>query len=391
MKLAAKTKLNLTIAFVTLYMFAAFFWWTYSLVQYGHTEMNMQMEILATDSIHAAGEVSHNMIHSRFSEKNTMRSVYQGKEIFTDTAALREYVTGKFPNYDLLFFPDKELNKSFKIFIKDAVVKRETEKMRRRRAGWIGEGATMGAIMLFISIAMFLFLNRILTVNQQQNNFLLAVTHELKTPVASAKLAVQTAARELEPDKTKMKKLLEMADKNLGRLGKMMDHVLMITRLESIGKTYVEQIIILQEMVENTVEELRSSMPESVSISMQFEPDLAITGDRDQLEMALSNLISNAVKYSKLGHEKIYIFTYVDRGRVALKIMDEGIGIPNSEKRKIFRKFYRIGDENTRNSAGSGLGLYLVSKILRQHTAIISIEDNIPNGSVFKIVFRNKV
>lgn len=391
MKFTASVKLNLTILFVTLYMFAAFFWWTYSLVQYGKNEKEMQMDILRTDSIHAAGETSHNMIHGRFKGPAAMISIYKGDTLKTDTIALRNYVLEKFPNYDIKWFPNQELSKSFKVFIKPAVIEREFDKLQRRRAGWISEGITMAVIMLIIAIAMFLFLNRILTVNQQQNNFLLAVTHELKTPVASAKLAIQTAAREIEPDKTNQLKLLAMADKNLGRLGKMMDHVLMITRLDSINRRSIVQILILEDMIRETIEELRNSMPETVQLIMEFEPDLTITGDRDELEMALSNLVSNAVKYSTPGQEKIEIRTFVDRGRVAMSVTDWGQGIPASEKSKIFRKFYRIGDENTRSSVGSGLGLYLVSKILRHHKAIISVEDNIPQGTRFKIVFRNKV
>ncbi|MCC7297752.1 MAG: HAMP domain-containing histidine kinase [Bacteroidia bacterium] len=372
-------------------MFSAFFWWTYSLIRYGESEKVMRMEILQTDSIHAAGETSHNMIHGRFVSDATMPFIYNGKTIETDTVALKNYVLTKFPNYDINFKAGQQLSKSFHIFIKPSVIKAEHEKFRRKKAKWISEGATMGIIMLVISIAMFLFLNRILTVNQQQNNFLLAVTHELKTPVASAKLAIETAAREIPEEKTNQKKLLALADKNLMRLGKMMDHVLMITRLESIQRPHSEQIIVLQDMVTEVMEDIKSSIPDSATIDMQFEPDLAITGDRDQLGMALSNLVSNAVKYSKPGEEKIQIHTYIEKGRVALSVGDQGIGIPVSEKRNIFRKFYRIGDENTRGSAGSGLGLYLVSKILRQHKAIIYVEDNIPSGSVFKIVFRNKV
>lgn len=391
MILTSKVKLNLTILFVSLYMFSAFFWWTYSLVKYGQTENEMQMDLLRTDSIHAAGETSHAMIHGRFKGKDSMLFFYEGRAIYTDTSILKEYVSHKFPNYDIHWFPGKQLNSSFKIHIKDAVIKMEMEKLKRRKAGWISEGITMGVIMLIISIAMFLFLNRILTVNQQQNNFLLAVTHELKTPVASAKLAVQTAVKEIEPTKTNQLKLLGMADKNLARLGKMMDHVLMITRLESIHSPYVEQIIVLEELIKETMEEYKHSMPETAKINMEFEPDLAITGDRDQLEMVLTNLVSNAIKYSVPGRELINIRTFIEKGKVAMCVSDFGSGIPNSEKSKIFRKFYRIGDENTRSSVGSGLGLYLVSKILRQHKAIISVEDNIPSGTKFKIVFRNKV
>lgn len=372
-------------------MFAAFFWWTYSLINYGKNEKVLRMEILQTDSIHAAGETSHNMIHSRFTKSDSMWFIYEGKKMFADTEALQQYVLNKFPNYDITFTPGAELHKSFKVFIKPSVIKAEEAKFRSKKAGWISEGVTMGIIMLVISIAMFLFLNRILEINQQQNNFLLAVTHELKTPVASAKLAIETAAKDLKPEKENQIRLLALADRNLMRLGKMMDHVLMITRLESVHRLHIEQIIVLEDLVQDTLEELKSSIPQSAVIETTFEPDLTITGDKDQLMMALSNLISNAIKYSPENAVLVKIGTYIEKGRVAMYVADQGNGIPPSEKRKIFRKFYRIGDENTRSSAGSGLGLYLVTKILRQHKAIISVEDNIPRGSMFKIVFRNKV
>lgn len=349
------------------------------------------MEILSTDSIHAAGETGHNMIHGRFTTKDSMMFFYNGKQLFADTTALQQYVLNKFPNYDITFQPGVDLSKSYKVFIKPSVIKEENAKFRSKKAGWISEGITMGLIMLVISIAMFLFLNRILDINQQQNNFLLAVTHELKTPVASAKLAIETAARDLKPEKETQIKLLALADRNLMRLGKMMDHVLMITRLESVHRSHIEQIIVLKDLVEHTLEELQSSIPATAKIDIQLEDDLTITGDQDQLMMALSNLINNAIKYSEEGKAHVTIKSFIEKNRIAMSISDEGQGIPPSEKRKIFRKFYRIGDENTRSTAGSGLGLYLVTKILRQHKAIISVEDNIPQGSVFKIVFRNKV
>ena len=171
MKFTPKAKLNLVILFVTLYMFAAFFWWTFSLVQYGHNEKALQMDLLRTDSIHVAGELTHNMIHERFVEHDSMPSYYQGKVIYTDTTELRNYVLNKFPNYDIRFFPGKEVPGNFKVFIKKSVVQAEILKFKRRQTGWISEGVTMGIIMLLIALAMFIFLNRILSVNQQQNNF----------------------------------------------------------------------------------------------------------------------------------------------------------------------------------------------------------------------------
>ncbi len=372
-------------------MFAAFGWWTYSLVRYGYRERAMQMEILSTDSIHVAGETSHSMIHGRFPGKDSFVSYYLNKALYTDTASLKLMVLSKFPQYNIRFYPNQPLNKSFLVHVKPNIVKFENRKFERKKRGWISEGITMGIIMLFISSAMFIFLNRILRVNQLQNNFLLAVTHELKTPVAGAKLALQTAAKQTSEGQDNLKKLLDMADKNLSRLSKLMDQVLMITRLDSFNRTLVEQPIVLEELVSETLRELKNSLPFSTQIETSFEPNLTITGDHGQLTMMLSNLISNAVKYSKMGAEIAIIRTFIEKDKVALSVSDQGIGIPESEKRKIFEKFYRIGDENTRNSAGSGLGLYLVSKILRQHKAIISVANNNPCGSVFKIVFKNKV
>ena len=84
------------------------------------------------------------------------------------------------------------------------------------------------------------------------------------------------------------------------------------------------------------------------------------------------------------------ISSYIHNGRVAVSIADFGIGIDEKDRKKIFRMFYRVGDEKTRSSSGTGLGLFLVAKILRQHSAIISVESNQPKGSRFNIVFKSK-
>ncbi len=391
MKLTSKAKLTLTILFVTLYMFAAFLWWTYSLVGYGQREKGLQMAIFKTDSIHAAGEASHGIIHGRFSSSEGMAVQYQGKTLYVDTLKLRDYVLTKFPNYYIKFFPGKNLNQSFLVDIRDDVIKKEENKFLRKRASWIAEGVTMGIIMLLISIFMFLYLNRIITVNQQQNNFLLAVTHELKTPIASSKLAIQTAERKLKGGDESVLKLLSMADVNLEKLSKMMDHVLFATRLEAKATFMLDGIIELEDVVTEILNEMKPNFPRTLELHTEFDSGLTITGDRDLMKMAISNLITNAIKYSHAGKEWLEVKTFIENNRIALSVSDHGQGIPENERKRIFRKFYRIGDERTRTASGTGLGLFLVSKILRQHKAIISIENNIPQGTMFKIVFNNKV
>ena len=102
------------------------------------------------------------------------------------------------------------------------------------------------------------------------------------------------------------------------------------------------------------------------------------------MEMALNNLLENAVKYTPA--DKPVSVSLLRKKHIAqLQVADEGPGIPDKEKPKIFNKFYRVGNEETRKSKGTGLGLYLTARIVKQHKGKISISDNQPRGSVFEI------
>jgi signal transduction histidine kinase len=146
----------------------------------------------------------------------------------------------------------------------------------------------------------------------------------------------------------------------------------------------------LEELIEDTLAEIKDSLPETAVITTQYVPELLIRGDRELLQMALSNLIGNAVKYSRQGEEKVHIQTYISKGKVAMSVSDNGSGIPEKERKNIFKMFYRMGDERTRSSTGTGLGLFLVEKLLRQHSAIISISDNQPTGTTFNLLFKER-
>lgn len=389
MRLSARAKLTLAIVFVIFYMMAAFYWWTVSLTNYSRREKELRIQLYRSDSLHLAGELSHNMFTGRFKGPDSLTFTYRGRSMYVDTTALLGHVLPKYPYYDVRFNPGQPFEKIFSIRIKPSVIEGEMDKFRRKRDSWISEGVVMTIIMLVISIALFLFLDRVLRMNQQQNNFLLAVTHELKTPVASTKLAIQTAQRRPEASEPSMNKLLDMADNNLSRLSRIIDHVLMATRVQSVQVKTVMQDLVVEELVNDTLTEINSSLPATAEIRCRFVPDLVIRGDRDMLQMAISNLLSNAIKYSPPGKEIVEVTTYVHKGKVAMSISDFGPGIPIKERKNIFRMFYRIGDEKTRQSSGTGLGLFLVSRILRQHSAIITVNDNIPCGTTFNIIFKD--
>lgn len=388
MKLSARSKLTVAIVFVILYMVAAFLWWTISLTNYSKRERDLSLQLYRSDSLHLAGELSHNMFTGRFKGPDSLSFSYHGKQMYVDTHALLRYLMPKYPFYDVQFYPGQPFDKIFTVRIKPSVIATEEKKYIRKRDSWVSEGIVMTIIMLVIAISLYLFLDRVLRMNQQQNNFLLAVTHELKTPVASTKLAIQTAQRKTEAKEPGMAKLLAMADNNLSRLSKIIDHVLMATRVQSVQVKTVMQDLVLEELVNDTIQEIKSGLPATASIDCSFVPDLVIRGDRDMLQMAISNLISNAVKYSEEGKEQVEVRTFIQRGKIAMSVSDQGRGIPDEEKKNIFKMFYRIGDERTRSSSGTGLGLFLVSRILRQHSAIISVYDNKPKGSTFIIQFK---
>ncbi|MEZ4986561.1 MAG: ATP-binding protein [Saprospiraceae bacterium] len=109
-----------------------------------------------------------------------------------------------------------------------------------------------------------------------------------------------------------------------------------------------------------------------------------ILADEQAMTSVITNLVENAIKYSK-DNPQIAIRVYSDAKKVHLEIADNGIGIPSGEKGRVFEKFYRIGNEDTRTTKGTGLGLFIVKEIVKYHTGQIDVRDNKPQGTVFQI------
>ena len=256
--------------------------------------------------------------------------------------------------------------------------KRNTEK-------YAAEGITFLIVICVGASFVYRSVRRQFRLQQQQQNFIMAVTHELKTPISVAKLNLETLQKyNLDPEK--QKKLLRNTLYETARLNFLTNNILISSQLEEKGHKVDKEELDFSNLLKDCLNDFSTRHPDR-SFREEIEPDVDIKGDTLLLQILVNNLLENAIKYSSKETIVSAILKKYSRS-VEMKITDEGKGIPDEEKKKIFSKFYRIGNETTRKTQGTGLGLYLCRKICKDHNADISVTDNIPHGSIFSVVFR---
>ncbi len=259
-------------------------------------------------------------------------------------------------------------------------------KLRRqyRRQEWMIFGEA-GVFVVSLLIGLWL-INRSyykeMSAARQRRNFLLSITHELKSPIASVKLVLETLLRRKLPAE-KTEQLSRNALTEVDRLNTLVNDLLLSARLETAYQPHRETID-LPGLLEEMVEKMRQKYPDARVERKLSEGIPPFTGDKLGLTSVALNLLENAVKYSPSpAHIEVQL---CQSGRkIRLEIADHGIGIPDAEKEKIFEKFYRVGSEDTRRTKGTGLGLYIVKEIVRAHGGVITVLDNQPAGSIFRI------
>lgn len=259
-----------------------------------------------------------------------------------------------------------------------------TDAQKRKTAQYIGEGSIF--FLLIVIGAMFVYhaTRRQLMLAQQQQNFMMAVTHELKTPIAITRLNLETLLkRKLEIEK--QERLINNTINEADRLNTLCNNILLAAQLDGGMYRSAKQKINLSELVKICVENFQTRFSQR-HLKTVVNEGIYLQGEELLLQMLVNNLTDNALKYSPK-ESAIKITLKQTNNKVELHIADEGIGIPDKEKKKIFEKFYRIGDENTRKTKGSGLGLFLCKKIMQDHQGQIFISDNKPTGSIFTATF----
>lgn len=222
--------------------------------------------------------------------------------------------------------------------------------------------------------------------HQQQRNFLLAVTHELKSPLASIKLFVQTILKR-DLSKEQRDQFLTNSLKDIERLDDLVENILIATKLESFGTNLTKEELNFTDLILSVVHRLQVNAGTHHIIQTDLKSGVMIYADRFSLTNAVSNLVENAIKYSPQEGAQIGVKLREDEDQIYLTVSDNGVGIPQDEKKNIFNKFYRVGNEGTRKTKGTGLGLYIVKSVLEKHQGQISVKDNQPAGTIFEVIF----
>lgn len=233
----------------------------------------------------------------------------------------------------------------------------------------------LGIYLIFRSLSSELFAAR------KQKNFLLSITHELKSPLASINLILDTFIKRELPHE----QIVEFSKGGIEesrRLEDLFNKILMSTRLDT---SYVFHFEVgdLAPIIERSLEVFKLKYPDVV-VEESIESSLIFSMDAESIKSLLTNLYENAYKYS---HQEKYLRVEARKQgeRINLRIYDRGNGIPEKERPHVFDQFYRIGSEETRESKGTGLGLYIVKQIVQAHQGRIKIVSNHPRGSIFEI------
>lgn len=229
-------------------------------------------------------------------------------------------------------------------------------------------GTILSLVIIAGGVVNTIFLVREIRRNEQHDSFINAVTHELKTPIASIRLYLQTLqSRELDEDKRREFYRIMLEDSD--RLMHTIDQVLRAGATGSILRRSARVRLDLGQIARECVELARTRFhlgPEALEY-VQNTNDTMVLGDSEELKAAVWNLLDNAVKYSS-GEPRIVVeLDGAHNNRIAVRVTDNGMGISPAELKRIFKRFYRIPASVAVRTKGSGLGLFIVRSVARKH------------------------
>lgn len=251
---------------------------------------------------------------------------------------------------------------------------------------WLAIGSTLLTFILLGVVGYLVLSIQAINLTRRQSNFIDSVTHELKSPIASLKLYLQTLNRHvIPPDEQEafFKGMLE----DVERLDTLINHLLDVARLDRLSKPGEDEDVAVDDVLRSVALQVcqRQEVP-GETVRLDLQPAIVRCRQID-LELVFRNLIDNAVKYADEEDPQVEVqIDLSEPGRVIVRVSDNGRGIPNEQRRKIFGRFVRLGSELERDKPGTGLGLFIVRTLLSRLRSQIQVRDWHPGiGTVFEV------
>ncbi|NJM74288.1 MAG: two-component sensor histidine kinase [Scytonema sp. RU_4_4] len=222
---------------------------------------------------------------------------------------------------------------------------------------------------------------------KQIQQFTADVAHELRTPLAATRATVESALMIPQLDETEARDILQTVERQNLRLTTLVTDLLLLSRLDRQPMPMRRESCCLNDIVSDLIEEfaaMASKAKVSLASLIRVHQPLNIVGNSEQLYRLISNLIVNAIQYTRVGGEVIVI---LDRNKThaVILVQDTGIGIPQQELRRIFDRFYRVNSDRSRSTGGSGLGLAIAQAIVKAHYGSLTVQSELDKGSTFTI------
>lgn len=239
-------------------------------------------------------------------------------------------------------------------------------------------GRPQGAIVVFHD------LTRMRQLENTRREFVANVSHELRTPLSLITGCVETLLDGAKGDPAASEKFLRTIERHSHRLGNLIEDLLTISRLESGGITLKLEDTDLHELTARVLEEMQTrAAKRNTTLHNEVPPGLHARADLDRLHQVFVNLVDNAVKYGRAGGSMTVSGRALPDGKVELCVSDDGPGIPEDAKERVFERFYRVDRARAREAGGTGLGLSIVKHIVQSHGGEVWVESKLDRGAKF--------
>ena len=317
----------------------------------------------------------------RFRKKRVTRiyALYWFMLSYIIAALIFWFISLNTQNEEIVTFKKEQLVKEAPDY--QAQIQKIDREDKRKRFQYIGEGSTFFILIIAGAVIVFRLLRAQFRLARQQRDFMVAVTHELKTPIVVTKLNLETLQKRTL-DESVRKRLLSATLAETDRLNALCSNMLLLNEPEKDDSLIVREPIALEGLVEECLSEQKLHYPQRLFES-RVEEGIVIYADRMLTRLAINNLLNNAVKYSPKS-AAVSVNVIRKDGRALIRVMDEGEGVPSEEVHKIFDKYFR---GKGMQAKGTGLGLYVTQRIVHQSKGTLTVEPNHPKGSIFTISF----